>query len=247
MFPGSSRGGSVPSLLVLGPSGWGPSSGTFIFPGQLLMTLTGTGGGAWLGGSASGWVHLLLIRSCLGRFLPSGGGHLLLWHSRSHLVDAWGGGCPWLTSWPGASTNTSSCQQVLCSGSWQRVHGLKWRHPRWQVTRVSYPSCRGAGRGLGGRDHGHIAHCGWCPQGRHWARKLVRDGGAPTPLADSEAVSAVSHLGQSLQLVQHTHCVHLWAVHCCLRGQYHARGNILHMSGPLGQTIAQQVNCSRPG
>ena len=245
-FPGSSGGGSVPSLSVSGPSGWGPTSGTFIFPGQLLVTLTGTGGGARLGGSTSGWVHLLLIRSCLGCFLPSGGGRLLLWHSRSRLADASGSGCSRLTSWPGTSTNTSSCQQILCSGSRQRVHGLKWRHPRWRVTRVSYPSRRGAGRGLGGRDHGCVAHCGWCPQGRCWTRKLVRDGGAPTPLADSKAVSAVSHLGQSLQSVKHTHYVCLWAVHCRLRRQYHARGDILHVSGPLGQTIAQQVNRSRP-
>ena len=232
----------MPSLSVSGPSGWGPTSGAFIFPGQLLTTLTGTGGGAQLGGSASGWVHLLPIRSHLGHFLPSGGGCLLLWCSRSRLADAWGGGCSWLTSWPGASTNTSSCQQVLCSGSWQRVHGLEWRHPRWWVTRVSYPSRRGASRGLGGRDHGHVACCGWCPQGRCWARKLVRDGGAPTPLADSEAVSAVSHPGQSLQSVQHTHYVCLWAVRCCLGRQSHARGNILHVRGPLGQAIARQVN-----
>ena len=163
MFSGSSGGGSVPSLSVSGPSGWGPTSGTFIFPGRLLMTLTGTGGGAWLGGSASGWVHLLPIRSRLGRFLPSGAGHLLLGCSRSRLADAWGGGCSRLTLWHGTSTNTSSCQQVLCSGSRQRVHGLEWRHPRWRVTRVSYPGCRGAGRGFGGRDHGHVAHHWRCP------------------------------------------------------------------------------------
>ena len=158
MFPGSSGGGSVPSLSVSGPSGWGPTSGAFIFPGQLLATLTGTGGGAWLWGSVSGWVHLLPIRSHLGRFLPSEGGHLQLWHSRSHLADAWGGGCPRLTSWPGTSTSTSSCQQVLCSRSRQFVHGLEWRHPRWRVTQVSYPSCRGAGRRLSGKDHGCVAH-----------------------------------------------------------------------------------------
>ena len=163
MFPGSSDGGSVPSLSVSGPSGWGPTSGTFIFPGQLLTTLTGTGSGARLGGSMSGWVHLLLIRSCLGHFPPSGGGHLLLWHSGPRLVDARGGGCLRLSLCPMAPTDTSSCQQVLCSGSQQRVHSLKLRHPRWRVTRVSYPGHRGAGRGLGGRDHGHIAHCGWCP------------------------------------------------------------------------------------
>ena len=164
-FPGSSGGGSVPSFSVSGPLGWGPTFGAFIFPGWLLATLTGTGGGAWLAGSMSGWVHLLLIRSRLDCFLPSGGGCLLLWHSRSRLADAWDGGCSQLTSWPGASTNTSSCQQVLCSGSRQCVHSLEWRHPRWRVIRVSYPSRRGAGHGLGGRDHGHVACCGWCPQG----------------------------------------------------------------------------------
>ena len=237
----------MPSLSVLGPSGWGPTSGTFIFPGWLLMTLAGTGGGARLGGSALRWVHLLLIRSRLGSFLPSGGGHLLLRHSRSHLTEARGSGCPRLTLWLGASTNTSSCQQVLCSGSQQCVHGLEWRHPRWQITRVSYPSCRGAGRGLGGRDHGCVAHCGWCPQGRCQARSLVRDGGALTPLADSKTVSAVSHPGQSLQSVQHTNYVRQWAAHCHLRRQPHARGDILHMRGPLGQAIAQQVNRSGPG
>ena len=197
----------MPSLSVSGPLGWGPTSGTFIFPGQLLATLAGTGGGAQLGGSTSRWVHLLPIRSRLGSFLPSGGGCLLLRHSRSRLMEARGSGCPWLTPWLDASTNTSSCQQVLCSGSWQRVHGLEWRHPRWQITQVSYPSCRGAGRGLSGRDHGCVAHCGWCPQGRCQARSLVRDGGALTPLADSKAVSAVSHPGQSLQSVQHTNYV----------------------------------------
>ena len=170
-----------------------------------------------------------------------------MWHSRPHLAEARGSGHSRLSSCPAAPTDTSSCQQVLCSGSRQRVHGLEWRHPRWQVTRVSYPSRRGAGRCLSGRDHGHVAHCGWCPQGRCQARSLVRDGREPTPLADSEAVSAVSHPGQSLQSVQHTHDVCPWAVHCRLRRQYHARGDILHVSGPLGQTIAQQVNRSRPG
>ena len=209
------------------------------------MTLTGTGGGARLGGSTSRWVHLLPIRSHLGSFLPSGGGRLLLRHSRSRLAEARGSGYLWLSPCPAAPTDTGSCQQVLCSGSWQCVHGLEWRHPRWRVTRVSYPSSRGAGRGLGGRDHGRVAHCGWCPQGRCWARSLVRDGGAPTPLADSEAVSTVSHLGQSLQSVQHTNYIRLWAAHCCLRRQYHARGDILHVGGPLA--IAQQVNRSGPG
>ena len=209
--------------------------------------LTGTGGGARLGGSTSRWVHLLPIRSCLGCFLPSGGGRLLLRHSRSRLTEARSSRYSRLSPCPATPTDTGSCQQVLCSGCRQHVHGLEWRHPRWRVTRVSYPSHRGAGRGLGGRDHGHVAHCGWCPQGRGRARSLVRDGGAPTPLADSKAVSAVSHPGQSLQSVQHTNYVCLWAAHCHLRRQYHARGDILHVGGPLGQTIAQQVNHSRPG
>ena len=173
------------------------------------MTLAGTGGGTQLGGSASRWEHLLLISRHLCRFLPSGGGCLLLRHSRSHLAEARGSRYLQLSPCPVAPTDTCSCQQVLHSGSWQRVHGLEWRHPRWQVTRVSYPSCRGAGCGLSGRDHGHIAHFGWCPQGRHQARSLVRDGGALTPLADSKTVSAVLHPGQSLQLVEHTNYVRL--------------------------------------
>ena len=208
------------------------------------MTLAGTGGGAQLGGSMSRWEHLLPIRHHLRRFLPSGSRRLLLRHPRSHLMEASGSGYSWLSPCPTAPTNTCSCQQVLHSGSWQHVHGLEWRHPRWQVTRVSYPSCRGAGRGLGGRDHGRIAHCGWCPQGQHQARSLVRDGGALTPLADSKTVSAVPHPGQSLQSVDY---VRLWATHCCLRRQSHARGNVLHVRGPLGQAIAWQVNRSGSG
>ena len=168
------------------------------------MTLTGTGGGTWLGGSASRWVHLLPIRHRLGCFLPSRDRCLLLRRSRSHLMEARGSGYLRLRPCPATPTDTSSCQQVLCSGSWQCVHGLEWRHPRWRVTRVSYPSCRGAGRGLGRGDHGCVAHCGWCPQGRCRARSLMRDGGALTPLANSKTVSAVSHPGQSLQSVQHT-------------------------------------------
>ena len=199
------------------------------------MTLAGTGGGAQLGGSASRWEHLLLIRHHLHRFLPSGSGCLLLRHSRSCLVEARGSGYLRLSPCPVAPTNTCSCQQVLRSGSQQRVHGLEWRHPRWQITRVSYPSCRGAGHGLSGRDHGHIAHCGWCPQGRRQARSLVRDGGALAPLADSKTVLAVPHPDQS---VEHTNYVRLWATHCCLRRQSHARGDVLYERHPLGQAIA---------
>ena len=171
------------------------------------MILAGTGGGAQLGGSASRWEYLLPIRCRLRRSLPSGSGHMLLRHPRSHLMEARGSGYSWFSPCPATPTNTCSCQQVLRSGSQQSVHGLEWRHPRWQVTRVSYPSCRCASCGLGGRDHGRVAHCEWCPQGRCWARSLARDGRALTPLADSKTVSAVSHPGQSLQLVQHTNYV----------------------------------------
>ena len=171
------------------------------------MTLAGTGGGAQLGGSASRWEHLLLIRRRLRHFLPSGSRRLLLRHPRSHLTEARGSRYSWLSPCPTAPTDTCICQQVLRSGGRQRFHGLEWRHPRWQVTRVSYPSCRGAGRGLGGRDHGCIAHCGWCPQGQHQARSLARDGRALTSLADSKTVSAVLHPGQSLQSVQHTNYI----------------------------------------
>ena len=194
-----------------------------------------------------GWVHLLPVRSRLSLFMPSGGGRLLLWCSGPRLVEARGSRYSRLSPCPAAPTNTCSCQQVLCSGSRLRVHGLKWRHLWWWLTQVSYPSHRGAGCGLGGRDHGRVAHCGWCPQGRCQARSLVRDGRAPTPLADSEAVSAVSYPGQSLQSVQHTNYVRPCAAHCRLRGQSHAGGDILHVRDPLGQAIARQVNCSDPG
>ena len=93
-------------------------------------------GGAQLGGSASRWVHLLPIRSRWSRFLPSGDGRLLLRHSRSHLTEARGSGYSRLSPCPAAPTDTCSCQQVLCSGSRQHVHGLEWRHSRWRVTRV---------------------------------------------------------------------------------------------------------------
>ena len=185
------------------------------------MILAGTGGGARLGGSALRWEHLLSIRHRLRRFLPSGSRRLLLRHSRSRLAETRGSERSQLSPWLAAPANACSCQQVLRSGSQQHVHGLECRHPRWQVTRGSYPSCRGASRGLGGRDHGHVAHCGWCPQGRHWARSLARDGRALTPLANSKTASAVSNPGQSPQSVQDTIYVWLWATHCRLRRQSH--------------------------
>ena len=103
------------------------------------MTLAGTGGGTWLGGSASRWEHLLLIRHCLHRFLPSGSRHLLLRHPRSHLTEARGSGYSWLSLCPKAPTDTCSCQQVLRSESQQHVHGLECRHPRWQVNSGELP------------------------------------------------------------------------------------------------------------
>ena len=185
------------------------------------MILAATGGGARLGGSASRREHLLPIRHRLGLSLPSGRGRLLLRHPRSRLTEARGSGHSWISPCHAAPTDTCGCQQVLHSGSRQRVHGLELRYPRWQVTRGSYPSCRGAGRGLSGRDHGHVAHCGWCPQGRHRARNLARDRRALTPLSNSKTASAVSHSGKSLQSVQHTNYVRLWATHCHLRRQSH--------------------------
>ena len=211
------------------------------------MILASTRGGAWLWGSALRWEHLLSIRHRLRRFLSSGSRRLLLRHSRSHLAETRGSRHLWLSPWLAALADACSCQQVLCSGSQQPVHGLECRHPRWQVTWGSYPGCRGASHGLGGRDHGLVAHCGWCPQDRHWARSLARDGRALTPLADSKTASAVSNPGQSLQSVQDTNYVRLWATHCRLRRQSHVRGDVLHVRGPLGQVIAQQVNCSGPG
>ena len=207
------------------------------------MTLACTGGGTWLGGGALRWEHLLPVRR---HFLPSGSRHLLLRHPRSRLTEARGSGHSQISLCPTAPTDTCGCQQVLHSGSRQHVHGLELRHPRWRVTRVSYPSCRGTGCGLGGRDHGHVAHCGWCPKGRCQARSMARDGRALTTLADSKTALAVSHPGQSLQLVQHTNYVRLRATRCHLRRQSHVRGDVLHVRGPLGQVIAQQVNRSGP-
>ena len=171
------------------------------------MILAGTGGGAQLGGSTLRWEHLLSIRCHLHRFLPSGSRCLLLRHSRSHLAETRGSGQLHLSPWLVALADACSCQQVLHSGSRQHVHGLQCKHPRWQVARGSYPSCRGASHGLSGRDHGHVAHCGWRSQGRCRARSLVRDRRALTPLADSKTASAVSHSGESLQSVQHTNYV----------------------------------------
>ena len=192
----------------------------------------------------SRWEHLLPIRR---HFLPSGSRCLLLRCPRSRLTEARGSGHSQISPCPAAPTDTCGCQQVLRSGSRQRVHGLELRHPGWWVTQVSHPSCRGAGRGLGGRDHGRVAHCGWCPQGRCQARSMVRDGRALTTLANSKTASAVLHPGQSLQSVQHTNYVRLWATCCRLRRQSHVRGDVLHVRGPLGQVIAQQVNHSGPG
>ena len=54
----------------------------------MTLTLSGTGDGAWLGGSGLRWVHLLPVRSHLGGFLPPGGGHLRLRCPRSGLMEA---------------------------------------------------------------------------------------------------------------------------------------------------------------
>ena len=62
----------------------------------------------------------------------------------------------------------------------------------------------------------------------------MRDHRALTPLADSKTVSAVSHSGESLQPVQDTNYVRLWATRCCLRRPSHVQGDFLHMRGPLG-------------
>ena len=188
-------------LPVLRSLRQGPASGAFLFSSPLPMILAGTGG------SALRWEHLLSIRHHWRRFLPSGSRRLLLGHLRSHLAETRGRGHSWLSLWLAAPADACSRHQVLHSGSQQHVHGLECRHPQWQVTWGSYPSCRGASRGLGGRDHGCIAHCGWCPQGRCQARSLARDRRALTPLADSKTASAVLHSGESLQSVQHPNYV----------------------------------------
>ena len=115
------------------------------------------------------------------------------------------------------------------------------------MTRGSHYSCRGTSCGLSGGGHGHVAHCGRHPQRRSWARSLARDRRALTPLADPKTASAVSHSGESLQPVQDTNHVCLWATHCCLRRPSHVRGDFLHLRGPLQQVHVQQVNRKGPG
>ena len=128
------------------------------------MTLTGARGGALLGGGcsypsgASGWVHLLPVRSHLVCLLPSGGGRPLLWGHGPCLAEARSSGCAWLSLSPATPTDTSSGQQVLRSRGQKRVHRSKWRQSWWWVPWWRYPGCRGAGCGLSGRGHGHVVH-----------------------------------------------------------------------------------------
>ena len=76
------------------------------------MTLTGAGGGAWLGGGhsypsgAPRRVHLPPARGCLVCLLPSGGGRPLLWGRGPCLAEARSGGCAWLSLSPAALTDT---------------------------------------------------------------------------------------------------------------------------------------------
>ena len=211
------------------------------------MVLAGTGGGIRFGGRHFRREHLLLIRCCLRRFLSSGGRCRLLRRPRSHLAETRGSWHSRWGLWFAAPADAGSCQQVLCSGRWQCVHGFDSGRSRRQVTRGSHPSCRGTSCGLSGGDHSHVARCRRCPQSRSRARSLARDCRSLTPLADSKTASAVSHHGESLQPVQDTNYVCLWAIHCCLRRPSHVRGDFLHLRGPLEQVNVLQVDCKGPG
>ena len=109
----SSRGGPAPSPPFLRPPRRGPAPGASSLPSWASLILAGTGGGTRLGGRAFRWEHLLSVRCCLHRFLPSWGRRLLLrrWHV-------------WRGLWFAAPADASSCQQVLRSQRRQRVHEL---------------------------------------------------------------------------------------------------------------------------
>ena len=145
-------------------------------------------------------INLLPVRGCLACLLPSWGRHPLLGGCGSCLMESRSSRSLWLSQSPTTPTNTGSGQQVLRSRGRKHIHQcqVNWRQSWWWVSRWRYPANRGAGRGLGGRGHGHIAHCRVCPQCQSLAGSLVRYIGAPTLFADSEAEATVFHQGHTL-------------------------------------------------
>ena len=130
VLPGSSGGGSAPSLPAPRPLGQGPPSGTFNFSGRVSVILAGTGGGTRFGSRGFRWEHLLSIRCCLHHFPPSGSRRLLLRRPRSRLSETRGGWHSWRGLWFVAPADAGSCQQVLHSERWQCVHELDSGHSR---------------------------------------------------------------------------------------------------------------------
>ena len=120
----SSGGGPAPSPPFLRPPRRGPAPSASSLPSRASLIPAGTGGGARLGGRAFRWEHLLSIRCCLRRFLPSWGRHLLLRHLRSRLTETRSCWHARRGLWFAAPADASSCQQVLHSGRWQCVHEL---------------------------------------------------------------------------------------------------------------------------
>ena len=127
-------GGGGPEQQVLKleePPRRGPTPSTSSLPSQASLIPAGTGGGARLGGRAFRWEHLLSIRCCMYRFLPSWSRRLLLRHLRSRLTETRSCWYARRGLWFAAPADTSSCQQVLCSERRQRVHELDSRISRW--------------------------------------------------------------------------------------------------------------------
>ena len=120
----SSRGGLAPSPPFLRPPRRGPTPGASSLPSQASLIPAGTGGGAWLGGRAFRWEHVLSIRCCLHCFLPSWSRRLLLRHLRSHLTETRSCWYAQRGLWFAAPANASGCQQVLRSERQQCVHEL---------------------------------------------------------------------------------------------------------------------------
>ena len=118
------RGGPAPSLPFLRPPRRGPAPSAPSLLSRPSLIPAGTGGGARLGGRAFRLEHLLSVRCCLHRFLPSWGRRQLLRHLRSHLTETRSCWHARRGLWFAALADASSCQQVLRSERRQCVHEL---------------------------------------------------------------------------------------------------------------------------
>ena len=83
----SSHGGPAPSPPFLRSPRRGPALSASNLLSWVSLIPADTGSGAQLGGWVFRWEHLLSVRCCLRRSLPSWGRRLLLRHLRSCLTE----------------------------------------------------------------------------------------------------------------------------------------------------------------